>query len=251
LFINSCDAFLVPGVASRDYLLTLGVREDDIYRSQNSIDVQRFEELSAPFRTPQARREFRELHGLPEFLLLFVGRLSHEKGFPILVEVAARLQKKGKNVGMMVVGDGDRRDEYLRASTELQNGSALFVGFVQQPQLPLYYAQADALVLPSRSEPWGLVLNEAMACGLPVLCSRNVGASYDLITDGENGFVCSTVDEYEARLEELISSPERHGDISQRALERARKFTPDAAAEGFRLMLSSLTDGENRQNNEG
>jgi glycosyltransferase involved in cell wall biosynthesis len=241
MFINSCDAFLVPGVASRDYLLTLGVNEDDIYRSQNSIDVQRFEELSAPFRTPQARREFRELHGLPEFLLLFVGRLSHEKGFPVLVEVAARLQKKGKNVGMMVVGDGDKRDEYLKASTELQDGSALFVGFVQQPQLPLYYAQADALVLPSRSEPWGLVLNEAMACGLPVLCSRNVGASYDLITDGENGFVCSTVDEYEARIDELISSPERHSDISQRALERARKFTPDAAAEGFRVMLSSLT----------
>src|SRR4029079_436491 len=71
-FINSCDAFLVPGVASQNYLLALGVSEHAIYRSQNSIDVERFESLSAPFRMAQARREFRELHGLPEFLLLFV-----------------------------------------------------------------------------------------------------------------------------------------------------------------------------------
>jgi glycosyltransferase involved in cell wall biosynthesis len=239
-FLNRCDGFLVPGTASRDYLLSLGVNPKVIYRSQNSIDVERFERLSAPFRTPEARREFRELHQLPAFLMLFVGRLSAEKGFPLVVDLAARLQKKGHDVGIVVVGDGDRRDEYLRASADLAVGSALFVGFVQQPQLPLYYAQADVLLLPSRSEPWGLVLNEGMACGLPVMCSPNVGAAYDLITSGETGFVFDHIDDYERAIELLISDEAKREEMSTAAVARARTFTPEAAAEGFRNMLDSI-----------
>jgi glycosyltransferase involved in cell wall biosynthesis len=239
-FLSQCDGFLVPGIASRNYLLSLGVNPKLIYRSQNSIDVDVFEHLSAPFRTVEARREFRELHRLPEFLLLFVGRLSPEKGFPLMVDLAARLQKKGRDVGIVVVGDGDKKDEYLSASADLAPGTALFVGFVQQPQLPLYYAQADALVLPSRSEPWGLVLNEAMACGLPVVCSPHVGASYDLITNGETGFVCDDMEDYERTIELLISDRTKHHQVSDAAIVRARTFTPDAAAEGFRVMLDSL-----------
>ena len=114
------------------------------------------------------------------------------------------------------------------------------MGFVQQPQLPLYYAQADVLVLPSRSEPWGLVLNEAMACGLPCLCSRNVGASYDLIINGETGYVCTDFDDYLATIEQLISDAAKREAVSQKALEKARTFTPQAAAAGFRELLDAL-----------
>ena len=114
----------------------------------------------------------------------------------MLVEITERLQSAGKDAGVIVIGDGPRRDEYVELSNRLTHGSVKFFGFVQPHEIAFYYAQADVLVVPSVSEPWGFVVNEALSCSLPVVCSPQVGAAYDLITEGETGFVCESVDEY-------------------------------------------------------
>ena len=240
-FRGKCDAFLVPGTASNDYLKSFGIAESKIFLAPNSIDVDAFEKGSAPFRTEEARRDFRDLHGLPQFLILFVGRLSPEKGFPTVIEVASRLQSSGRDVGIVVAGDGERRAEYLNAASQLKPGSALFVGFLQQKQLPLYYAQADVLVLPSTSEPWGLVVNEALSCHLPVLCSPKVGAAYDLVSEGETGYLCQNADDYVAAIERLMDSEGDRCRMSQCAVAKARQFTPQATAGGFQNLLETLT----------
>jgi glycosyltransferase involved in cell wall biosynthesis len=240
-FIRQCAAFIVPGVASEKYLLSLGVERGMIHRSPNSIDVDGFEKRSLLYRTAAARRAFRDEHGLPERLLLFVGRMSPEKGFPLLLETAARLQARRTDVGVVVLGEGPRRDEYLEASRSLAPGSVLFRGFVQQEELSFYYAQADVLMVPSLSEPWGFVVNEALACGLPVVCSRNVGAGYDMITDGETGYMCGGVDEYVSAIESLLAHPDRER-IAANAAARSRQFNPEAAADGFVGLVEGLAD---------
>ena len=241
-FIGQCSAFLVPGVASERYLLALGVDPSLIHHSPNSIDVEGFERRSLPVRTGTARREFRERHGLPEKLLLFVGRMSPEKGFPLLLEVAARIQETRDDVGLVVLGEGPQRDEYLEASRSLRKGTVLFLGFVQQEELSFYYAQADVLVVPSLSEPWGFVVNEGLACGLPVVCSINVGAAYDMVTQGETGFMCATVEEYVSSIDFLFSHPGERERIAAAASARSHRFNPSAAAEGFVGLVDGLKE---------
>lgn len=233
-FLRNCAACIVPGTASERYLLSLGVPREGIFRSPNSIDIEKFISTSAPFRSLASRLEFREKHGLPAFLILFVGRLSPEKGFLDVVEAAARLQATGRDVGVVVVGDGEMRAGYeSEATRRLSERSVLFTGFVQQDELPFYYASADALMVPSLSEPWGFVVQEAQVCGLPVVCSEHVGAGYDLITEGETGFMRSDADGYFEALARLVDDSSERARIGESGFALARQLDPESAAEGF------------------
>jgi glycosyltransferase involved in cell wall biosynthesis len=232
-FMSQCSGFLVPGIASEEYLLSLGIPAERIYRSPNSIDVNLFEATADIYRTEDHRRAFRQQHGLPEHVIMFVGRFSPEKGFPLLVEIVERLQKSGQNVGLLIIGDGPRREEYKKLVERLTPGSALLLGFVQPSDLPFFYAQADLLLVPSVSEPWGFVVQEALACRLPVVCSRHVGSAYDLIKNGETGFVCNNIHEYLESITLLLADPAARAQIGLNGSRRAREFSPQAAADGF------------------
>jgi 1,2-diacylglycerol 3-alpha-glucosyltransferase len=90
---------------------------------------------------------------------------------------------------LVVCGDGDLRPRLHALARELGLEQRVhWPGFVQYPDLPVYYALADAFILASTIEPWGLVVNEAMACGLPVLVSDRCGCAPDLVPEGQNGF---------------------------------------------------------------
>ena len=240
-FIGRCDGFIVPGRASREYLATYGVTDERVFVAPNAVDSDFFQEGAARAQRYEAREQFRKAHNLPEFNALFVGRLSPEKGFPVTVDVVSRLQAEGLEVGLLVVGDGPRRREYERLVSNRRLKHVVFFGFVQQTELPFYYGQADALMVPSVSEPWGLVVNEAMACGVPVLCSRAVGASYDLVTDGVTGYWCGAATEYVVRLRGLIGDPQSRKAMSERCREAIAAFSPAACAEGFLEALQALS----------
>jgi glycosyltransferase involved in cell wall biosynthesis len=96
------------------------------------------------------------------------------------------------------VGDGPQREELVKTARRLDLENVVWPGFRQVDELPVYYALSSAFVLPSTSEPWGLVVNEAMASGLPVLVSNRCGSAPDLVAEGENGY---TFDPYD--IEEL------------------------------------------------
>lgn len=240
-FIGRCDSFIVPGRASREYLATYGVTDERIFAAPNAVDSEFFREGAARAQTDEARERFRKAHFLPEFNVLFMGRLSAEKGFPVTVDVVGALQTQGLEVGLLVVGDGPRRREYERLVSERRLRNVVFFGFVRQTELPFYYGQADVLMVPSVSEPWGLVVNEAMACGVPVLCSPVVGAGYDLVTDGVTGYRCGNAAEYAARILGLIEDPESKVTMSKTCREAIAAFSPAACAEGFLEALQALS----------
>ena len=175
------------------------------------------------------------------FNVLFVGRLSPEKGFPMVVEVVGALQAQGLEVGLLVVGDGPLRREYETLVSDRRLRHVLFFGFVQQAELPFYYGQADVLMVPSDSEPWGLVVNEAMACGLPVLCSRAVGAGYDLVKDGMTGYRCGDAMEYVVPLRSMFGDPQSRKAMSEKCREAIAAYSPGACAEGFLGALRALS----------
>src|SRR5262249_14334429 len=103
-----------------------------------------------------------------------------------------------------------------------------FLGFVNQSQLPAVYRTADVLVLPSDYEPFGVVVNEAMLCGCPVIVSDRVGARYDLIREGKTGFVypCGVVDALATILRDILDDRERLRCMGEAALKRLETWSP-------------------------
>lgn len=171
------SAFLTIGSKNRDYYLTRGVGQDRLFPVPYAVDNAFFAsraKLSAP-----ERQTLRRQLGLPPDgqIILFAGKFQPRKR-PDLV-AAAWSSLPEPRPSLLFVGDGEMRAG-LEASV---SGPVVFAGFRNQTELPALYALADVFVLPSEREPWGLAINEAMACGTAVVASDQVGAAYDLIDD--------------------------------------------------------------------
>jgi glycosyltransferase involved in cell wall biosynthesis len=134
------------------------------------------------------RSQLRVEFGIPEknLVILFCGRLSSEKNLFHLVEAYHQLDHEHK--ALIFVGDGQLKQSLQNYADELGASSVYFFGFQNRTELPKFYAMSDVLVLPSFRETWGIVVNEAMCFGLPVIVSHQVGAGIDLVTDGHNGY---------------------------------------------------------------
>jgi glycosyltransferase involved in cell wall biosynthesis len=173
------------GKRSEEYFRTYGARL--IVRSPHFVDNEFFAARAETSR--RANETLRARFGIPDtaLLCLFAGKLQAKKR-PLDVLRAARLARRDVDVRVVFVGDGE-----LRAACEAEAHRlavpSYFAGFLNQSEIPRAYAGADVLVLPSDGrETWGLVVNEAMACGVPALVSRAAGCQPDLVVEGETGF---------------------------------------------------------------
>lgn len=229
--VRQAAAFLVPGRASAAYVESLGVAADRIAIAPNAVDLEIFGE-----RVAQARGERTRLRaelGLDRCTFLYVGRLDPEKGLEVLLRAMEHVDGE-----LVVVGSGS-----LEASLRRQApASVRFVGQVARDDLVPWYAAADAFVLPSLSEPWGMVVNEAAAAGLPIVASDAVGAAWDLVEDGVNGFRVAPGDAeaLAAALGRLAADPELRERAGQRSQAIAARFTPQAWAEGVAALVRRL-----------
>ena len=175
------------GAAHVRYLRQLGFAADRIARFYDVVDNERYGEQATELRrssTPAAA-------GLPETpYFLYVGRLAPEKNVEALVGAWLRYRAEGGAWGLVLVGDGPSAAG-LRATVKASGyaDEVQFAGLRPSRELPPFYAFAGAFVLPSMREPWGLVVNEAMASGLPVVVSDRCGCAEDLVRHGRNGLV--------------------------------------------------------------
>lgn len=232
-FVRSASGAIVPGKASRSYLLSLGAKSERIWTAPNAVDSAFFSEKSTPVRREKAR--IKKERGLPENLLLYAGRLVKEKGVHDLLAAYEHLAKSKKEVGLFLCGDGDLRAELEARCAEKRITNVYFTGFLNREKLAYYYGLADIFVLPSHTEPWGLVVNEAMSCGLPVVCSSHAGAAYDLVESGRNGFVFDPGDvgKLAEHLTGLVENPEKRDAFGQASRTIIEDYSPSRCAEGF------------------
>jgi glycosyltransferase involved in cell wall biosynthesis len=173
------DGYLYVGQRSRAYFEHYGAPSSRLFFAPHCIDNDAFS--GAP-RTPRSAGNGRRR-------LLFAGKLIERKHPLDLIRAAALLQGRGTTVEVAFAGSGELEVELERAAVEA-GVPAVFHGFVNQSALPATYAAADLLVLPSDAqETWGLVVNEAMACGLPAVVSDAVGCGPDLVEEGATGAV--------------------------------------------------------------
>ncbi|GAB4045215.1 glycosyltransferase family 4 protein [Spirosoma litoris] len=188
---SQCDGFFCFGSQAADYVIQLGVPSSKILLRKNAVDnnvLQSVYNQSLPSRTQQ-----QQLFGLRPNNFVFVGRLIEAKNLSLLLNAFAEARKQSKNGtdwGIILLGDGTEKEKLTQqiSTLELTDQIILLPG---RPwfRVPEVLALSNVLVLPSRSEPWGLVVNEAMACGLPVIVSERCGCAVDLVKNGQNGFV--------------------------------------------------------------
>ncbi|GAF68574.1 unnamed protein product, partial [marine sediment metagenome] len=138
-----------------------------------------------------------------KLVILFVGQLTGVKGVDILLNAMRLIQQNRFEAVLVLVGDGPLRAVLEAEAARLGLGDVRFAGYVQPDELARYYTAADVFGLPSRDEPWGVVVLEAMACGLPIVVSDKVGCARDLVQNGRNGFIVP-VDNPKALAEALL-----------------------------------------------
>lgn len=188
-------AAIVGGSPHADYANVLGVPRERIFTGYDVVDNTYFQTHSDAAR--QNATVLRKAHGLPDQYFLASNRFIEKKNLPRLVDAyAAYLRQAGEHAwSLVLVGDGPLmvaiRSQVERLGLE---GRVHFPGFKQYDELPVYYGLASAFVQASTSEQWGLVVNEAMASGLPVLVSERCGCAPDLVRQDVNGF---TFDPYD------------------------------------------------------
>ncbi len=230
-FIRNCAQYLVPGRASFEYLTLLGAEESKICIAVNAVDNDFF--ADACDKNRGNRELFKRSKGYSEEIILYVGRLIEEKGILDLLKAFQLLSCNRHNLGLVLIGMGEGAVKFRKFCAEQNIKNVFFAGFVHQDDLPAYYAAGDVFVLPTHSDTWGLVLNEAMACRLPVVCSDVAGAACDLIKTAENGYTYekgNIAELTEALNKTLNSSKESFG---AKSYEIIQNYSPEKCALGF------------------
>jgi glycosyltransferase involved in cell wall biosynthesis len=188
-----------------------------------AVDNDSFIQAAGRWRTERDR--LRESCGIrnEDVVFLFSGKLITKKR-PLDLLQAYETVRSAKRCSLIVVGDGDLRPLMEARIRERRIPDVFLMGFRNQNEIAKFYSIADVLVLPSDSEPWGLVVNEAMCCGLAIVVSDQVGSAYDLVREGQNGYVfpCGDADALAERLQRLLADHEH-----LRKMQRASRLAID------------------------
>ena len=231
-FFDKCDGCIVPGTAAGEYAHQMGVSPERIFIAPNAVDNDLFAS-----RVNDARRNAHRLRvelNLPERYFLSAGRLVKSKGvFELLQAYGSLNENLRSQVGLIFAGDGPLRPELEYIAKSICPGNVRFAGFVQRDELASYYGLADCLVFPTQSDPWGLVVNEAMACGLPVICGQSAGCAADLVKSNGRPINSRNVDQLAHAMEELAADADLRLQMSRESLKIIQNYSPEICAAGI------------------
>jgi glycosyltransferase involved in cell wall biosynthesis len=242
--VNEADGYIVPGNAQKNYLIDLGAKEDRIYIAPNAVDSNFFTCETQRYR--QQKTRWKEKLGIKGSVILYVGRLIDEKGIPELLEAFTKISGN-KQVTLVIVGNGSQAREYHSYTQQHKLDNVVFAGFQPQSALPQYYGIADIFVFPTRSDTWGLVLNEAMAAGLPIICSDAAGAAPDLVVNGKNGYLVPVrdVEKLSEALQILVEDESLRERMGLHSHEIIANYTPQKMAQGLKEAIQTVSNAQN------
>jgi glycosyltransferase involved in cell wall biosynthesis len=237
-------AYLVNGRQGRDYVEDLGVGSESIFEVGQVVDTQSFaHRLSA-----DERAAVRDELGVCGHCYLFCGSLSPRKGSDKLLDAWREFSREaGHDATLVLVGEGSERAGLEQRVADAGLTNVRFLGHVQRDRLPAIYQAADVFVLPTLEDCWALVVNEAMASGLPVINSKYAGSS-DLIVDGETGWVVDPFDRNDMleKLRLAWQARDRRRSMSEAVRETIANFSVPAVADRMRRVVDHLRSTKRR-----
>jgi glycosyltransferase involved in cell wall biosynthesis len=223
LIIKQFDGYFNFGTLSENYILSLGMNAKKMLVKRNCVDNDALNYIYLKSLSERIQRQ-KMLNVSPKNFI-FVGRLIDYKNLFHLLEAFNLAQSKSYfDWGVIILGDGELKEALQKYVSNNNIQNVHFQAGVSWQQVPEYLAISDVLVLPSYSEPWGLVVNEAMACGLPVIVSDRCGCAIDLVKYGQNGFTFSpdNQEELSSLLLKFMNNEvdsEQMGLVSQRIIQ--------------------------------
>jgi len=238
--LKLCASGLVGGRAHAEYLQNLGIAPENIFLGYDAVDNRYFSERASEIRSRAS--EFRGRIDLPKNYFLASARFVEKKNLSRLIQAYADYRKLSGQKGnsecpgepwdLVLLGEGSLREPISQQIKELGlTRHVVMPGFKQYDELPVYYALARAFIHASTTEQWGLVVNEAMASGLPVLVSNRCGCSVDLIQEGVTGY---SFDPYnEKQMADLMLRLTMKSTDLQKMGESAEKWVSDWGIERF------------------
>jgi glycosyltransferase involved in cell wall biosynthesis len=241
-FLNLCTSFVVPGKSSLNYLTDCGVEPERIFTAPNAVDNSLYSKLAESARRNEFSARAR-LH-LPDRYFLYVGRLIKAKGIFDLLDAYALLKPDFRSkVALLFVGDGSDHQELVQRASKIHPGTIQFAGFMHREELAEVYALAEGFIFPTHTDPWGLVVNEAMACVLAVIATNVAGCTLDLVRDRWNGFVISPGDisQLAVAMAALAEDSEMRGTMGRRSRERIEAYSPAAWGAGIVDAVGAVT----------
>lgn len=237
------DGVACTGIRSYRYSRHLGFSDSQIWTIGNAVDNSFFESAAANVRVKP--ESFREEFDLPHDYFLYVGRFHPKKNLLFLLEAYQRYVGRGGKWALVLVGGGPEQVTVCARAAALRGGTVKIAEWLQADRLPVVYALGSCFVLPSTSEPWGLVVNEAMACGLPLIVSEKCGCWPELCRRGLNGFVISPFDIESLTVAMLRMSS---SSVNRQAMRRwsetlVHVFTLEGWARGLSDCVETLVSG--------
>lgn len=240
LLARRASGAVAYGSRAKAYLVSLGLNEADVFVAINTVDTRFFRETTEQLR--------RERPPGPAKHLTYVGYLDARKNVGRVLDVAARLAERRGDFVLDVVGDGAERsalEDYARRKG--LGDRVRFHGYRQKEDIPRFLAASDCFLFQTDFDIWGLVLNEAMAAGLPCVASVHAGATHDLIEHGVNGFAVDFADTAgaAATVDWILDHPREAGEIGHRAARHiAEKASLECSAAGFVRAVLHVCPGE-------
>ncbi len=216
---KTSHAFLGASKSSKELYKSYGVKGEKIFQSHLCVSNEEF------------RNDLKYQDRI--FDMMFSGQFTERKLPFLFADIVKKVSSQITGLKVLVLGNGPLKEEFLN---RLKNDKIYveYAGFVAQEALPNYYASARLFLFTTRLDPWGVVANEALASGTPVLVTPYAGVSGDLVQDGNNGYVIEAdSDLWAERIVELLQDCEQWQKLSKNASMSVKKYTFDNAAKGI------------------
>lgn len=220
--IKGAKAYISPSKDTDKFLIHYGADKDKIYRY--SFTSLKKDDLLNNLLSIDEKVKIRQELGISEQkMIISVGQFIHRKGYDILLKSCENLDK---NIGIYIIG-GNPTEEYLKLKENLNLTNVHFINFKTKEEIKKYYKAADLFVLPTREDIWGLVINEAMGHGLPIITTDKCIAGLELVKDYENGFIVpvENSDLLQKNIEKILKDESLCNKLSKSSLEKIKKYT--------------------------
>ncbi len=232
IFVSQMNGFFNFGSLSSLYMVELGAKPEQQLVNKSCVDN---DTIRLIYNQEYAKGEQRkrQLH-LSKHNFIFVGRLIPFKNLAFLLQAFKQAKAKcSSEWGLIILGDGEQKSELASIVSDEKIQDVTFLPGVGWKEVPAYLALSDVLVLASYSEPWGLVVNEAMVCGMPVLVSESCGCAPDLVQNGKNGFTFNphSIESLIEKLVYFMSNSDQIPTMGMVSEEIINSYTPKTVAE--------------------
>ena len=236
-FFQYIDSFLAIGSLNKAYYETMGVNPSKISLVPYTVDNARFSITRS--MSKHNRRTLLRQNGLDHHLptILFCSKLAERKNPKLVIDAVQSL--KSQDCNLIIAGNGPLQAELTEYVGALGKTNIRFLGFLNQSELPCLYSAVDIFVLPSENEPWGLIVNEVMAAGLPVILGPEIGCAPDLVRHGENGIILEelTVSCLNLHLSKLLIKPEKLLEMGKKSKKIVSKWSYAECLDGIKESL--------------